>query len=198
METKQLIDSLMLAIDSALANVHTHTIARVTAVGEKTVSCRPVINRVVEGESIALPEFIEVPPVFMQGGGSYTAYPITVDDYCLLLITERCFDRWYAGQDYQSPPEIRMHDYSDGFALIGINPFANAITIPSDIRQVGDAHRTGQQTIIGDVIVTGSITATGDIEADGEVTGGGVALSTHVHPIAWTDPAGSGSTGAPA
>jgi len=178
-ETKQLIDSLMLAIDNALANVHTATIAKVTAVDEKTISCRPVINRVVDGESVELPEFIEVPPIFMQGGGSYTAYPIAVDDYCLLLFTERCFDRWYKGQDYQPPAELRMHDYSDGFALIGINPFASAITIPTDIRQVGDAHRTGQQTIIGDVIVTGNITATGEVTALSD--GASVGLSTHLH-----------------
>ncbi len=175
----------MLAIDNALANVHTATIARVTAVGAKTISCRPVINRVIDGETVELPEFIEVPPVFMQGGGSYTAYPIAVGDYCLLLFTERCYDRWYAGQDYQPPAELRMHDYSDGFALIGINPFASAITIPSVIQQTGDANLDGNITITGSLVVTG------------EITGNGVALSTHTHPITWTDPAGSGDSGAP-
>ena len=193
----------MIAIDNALANVHTATIAKVTAVGEKTISCRPVINRVVDGQSVELPEFIEVPPVFMQGGGSYTAYPIAIDDYCLLLFTERCFDRWYKGQDYQPPAELRMHDYSDGFALIGINPFASAITIPSVIQQTGDRNhtgnvtRTGNMTIEGNLDLTGNLTVTGTINADGEITGNGVALSTHTHPYSWTDPAGSGNTGAP-
>ena len=181
-EQKQLIDSLMLAIDNALANVHTSAIARVTAVGEKTISCRPVINRLIDGESVALPEFVEVPPIFMQGGGSYTAYPIAVDDYCLLLFTERCFDRWYKGQDYQSPAELRMHDYSDGFALIGINPFAGAITIPSVIQQTGDTNITGNLTVIGSIVATG------------EITGNGVDLSTHTH--GGVDP-GLGDTGEP-
>lgn len=177
-ESKQLVDSLMIAIDSTLANVHTHTIARVTAVGEKTISCRPVINRVVDGESITLPEFIEVPPVFMQGGGSYTAYPIAIGDYCLLMISERCFDRWYQGQDYKSPAQRRMHDYSDGFALIGINPFAGAITIPSVIQQTGDT------------IIDGDVTINGQLTVDGKV------INDHMHPYSWTSGAGSSVTGA--
>src|SRR5699024_8744323 len=108
-------------IFEALANLHTIVVARVTVVHDTTVNCRPVINRVVNGESIALPEFIEVPPVFLQGGSSYTAHPIAPGNSCLLLITERCFDRWYAGSDFQPPLEMRMHDYSDGFALVGVN-----------------------------------------------------------------------------
>lgn len=197
MEAKQLIDSLMLAINNALANVHTTTIARVTGVDEKTISCRPVINRVVDGVSIELPEFVEVPPIFMQGGGSYTAYPIAVDDYCLIFITERCFDRWYKGQDYQPPAELRMHDYSDGFALIGINPFANAITIPSVIQQTGDINHDGNVTRTGDMTIEGNFNLTGNLTVTDEITGNGVVLSTHTHPYTWTDPAGAGTTGPP-
>lgn len=197
MERKQLVETLMLAIDSSLANVHTVAIARVTAVGEKTISCRPVINRDVDGRSVELPVFVDVPPVFMQGGGSYTAYPIAIDDYCLLLFSERCFDRWYGGQDYQSPSELRMHDYSDGLALVGINPLAQAITIPSVIQQTGDTNYSGNVTVVGDMAITGSLTVTGSITAQGEITGNGVALSTHTHPYSWTDPGGSADTDGP-
>lgn len=181
-ETEQLVDVLMTAIGQALADTHTATIARVTKVNTSTVNCRPVISRVVDGQKIDLPEFIEVPPLFLQGGGSYTAHPIAVGDYCLLVITERCFDRWYGGQDYQAPLEFRMHDYSDGIAIVGVNPLAGAITIPNVIQRTGDTNedgnithqgnrtQTGNQTINGDLTVDGDITVTGNIECLGTIS----------------------------
>lgn len=182
MENKELLDTLNAAISGALSNVHTTTIALVTKVSDKTIDCKPVIARVVKGQTIELPEFIEVPPVVMQGGTSHIAFPIAVGDYCLLIITERCFDRWYDGQDDQPPLELRMHDYSDGVALVGLNPLASAITIPTVIQMTGDINITGDLDLTGDLTVTGNITATGEITA---ISGGAsVSLSTHTHTSA--------------
>jgi len=183
-EKLRLTDIIADAIGEALSNLHTATIAKVTAVQEKTISVQPVINRVVDGKSITLPQFTKVPPLFMQGGGSYTAHPIAVGDYCLLILTERCFDRWYSGSDFQDPAEFRMHDYSDGIAIVGINPQAGALTIPSVIQQTGDANadgdhthqgdrtQTGDQTIIGDLHVDGNVTVTGNITCLGTIAAG--------------------------
>ena len=183
-EKRQLIDILNSAIGEALSNLHTATIAKVTAVQAKTISVQPVINRVVDGKSIKLPQFTKVPPLFMQGGGSYTAHPIAVGDYCLLIFTERCFDRWYSGSDFQDPAEFRMHDYSDGIALVGVNPQAGALTIPSVIQQTGDTNQdgdythqgdrtqTGDQTIIGNLHVDGNVTVTGNITCQGTIAAG--------------------------
>jgi hypothetical protein len=192
-EKRQLIDILNSAIGEALSNLHTATIAKVTGVQAKTISVQPVINRVVDGKSITLPQFTKVPPLFMQGGGSYTAHPIAVGDYCLLILTERCFDRWYSGADFQDPAEFRMHDYSDGIAIVGINPKAGALTIPSVIQHTGDTNQdgdythqgdrtqTGNQTIIGDLHVDGNITCTGKLTA-ATATIGGIDFGTHTHP----------------
>ena len=183
-EKLRLTDIIADAIGEALSNLHTATIAKVTAVQAKTISVQPVINRVVDGKSIQLPQFTKVPPLFMQGGGSYTAHPIAVGDYCLLILTERCFDRWYSGSDFQDPAEFRMHDYSDGIAIVGINPTAGALTIPSVIQQTGDANadgdhthqgdrtQTGNQTIIGDLHVDGNVTVTGNITCLGTIAAG--------------------------
>jgi len=175
-EKRQLIDVMNDAIEFALSNLHTATIAKVTGVQAKTISVQPVTNRVVNGQSIRLPEFIEVPPVFMQGGGSYTAHPIAVGDYCLLVLTERCFDRWYGGADFQSPAEFRMHDYSDGLAIVGVNPMAGALTIPSVIQQTGDTNQDGNYTHqgdrsqVGDLTITGDLTLTGNMQVNGNIT----------------------------
>lgn len=169
-ETKRLLNTVNAAILDALADLHTATIAKVTSVGETTISCQPVINRVVSGDSETLPEFIKVPPIFMHGGTSHESYPITVGDYCILFIMERCFDRWYDGQDNQPPAELRMHDYSDGFALVGIQNKAGAITIPDVITQIGDKYLEGNHEHVGDIDQTGDYTQTGAFDLTGDFT----------------------------
>jgi len=226
MNTKrELIDVMNDAIEFALSNLHTATIAKVTGVQSKTISVQPVINRVYQGRSIALTEFVEVPPVFMQGGGSHTAYPIAVGDYCLLILTERCFDRWYGGADFQSPAEFRMHDYSDGLAIVGVNPLASAITIPSVIQQTGDTNQDGDYTRQGSLVqqgdmeITGDFILNGDMQVNGNITcsgtisagnfsglGGGTMTSTSdikskgisltTHTHSGVEP-GTGNTGGP-
>ena len=161
-EKKQLLDIITAVIDDSLANLHTAAIARVTKVNETTINCQPVIARVVNGEKIELPEFQEVPPMFLQGGTSYTAHPIAVGDYALLIFTERCFDSWYAGVDGDIPLEYRMHDYSDGFAIVGLNPLSGAITIPERITQIGDTYQEGNYEHVGNKTQEGNATQTGD------------------------------------
>jgi hypothetical protein len=232
-EQYQLTDTIEIAIQEALSNIHTATIAKVENVSSTTIDVKPVINRKVNGVSYELPLFTEVPPLFLQGGSSYLAHPIAPGDYCLLIITERCFDRWYEGQDFTDPAEFRMHDYSDGIAIVGINPKAGAITIPQVIQMTGNTNQDGDYThqgdrihtgnydLTGDFIQLGNMTVTGNVQVNGNITctgtiaaanfmglsGGamtseadiisdGISLQNHTHPYTWTDPGGSGSTGA--
>lgn len=166
------------SLEYVLSNLHTATVAKVTTVNSTTINCRPVISRYVDGNEIQLPEFVDVPPLFMMGGSSYTAHPIAAGDYCLLIFTERCFDRWYEGNDFQLPAEYRMHDYSDGFALIGVLPRASAITIPSEIKRVGNITQNGNITRTGDVDMTGDFEMTGDMTINGDLVVNGNITST--------------------
>ena len=179
----QLTDVLNDTIKEALSNVHTATIAIVTAVNTNTINVKPVINRQVNGRSIELPEFIDVPVLVMQGGTSSLTFPIAVGDYCVVLLTERCFDRWFDGQNFVSPPELRMFDYSDGIALVGVNPRANLKTIPADTTLEGDFIINGNLDIVGDLDVTGTIHATGTITSDDDVIAGVISLKNHTHPF---------------
>lgn len=157
----ELNDVMNDAMITALANTHTIVIAKITAVGAVTIDAQPVIQRVVDGQAVTLPVFPSVPPVFLSGGTSYDAHPIAVDDYCLLLVSERCFDRWYGGADNVPPIEQRMHDYSDCFALVGVSPASMAKTIPTTIERFGDS------TVTGDWIHTGNYTLTGLLDVTG-------------------------------
>ena len=172
----QLIDVINKAIKNAVLDIHTATVAKVIKVNEKTIDVKVVINKQFDGESLEFTEFIEVPPVFMQGGGSYSAHPIAIGDYCLLMMTERCFDNWYSGRDNVVPPEFRTHDYSDAFAIVGINPLGKAITIPEVITNIGDTYNEGNiehkgnLTQEGDTNRTGKLTQEGDIDQTGNQT----------------------------
>lgn len=178
---EELHDTIGQGMEFALADVHTIVVAKITSVNDITIGCTPAINRVVDGQSRQLPEFIEVPPVIIQGGGSYIAEPINVGDYCLVLISERCYDAWYAGSDFVSPLEMRMHDYSDGFALCGVNPLASAISIPKENRlMMGNTDHSGDLAITGNLTVTGDITCTGRLTV-GAATIGGIDFGTHTH-----------------
>ncbi len=178
-------------INDALANMHTIAIAKVTQVKAKTINCKPVMARVVNGKKIELPEFSDVPCVNLQGGSSYLHMPTKAGDYCLLLISERCFDGWYNGQDFEKPLEYRMHDYSDSFAIIGINPSGSALTIPDIIEFMGDKLMEGDHEHNGDLnhtgntIQTGNHTQTGIMSIIGpfQQTGGGGAPATFVSDI---------------
>ncbi len=170
MRNEELYETINEALSFLQSNLHTNVVCKVTAVNEKTISCKPVTNRVVGGVSKELPDFIEVPPIFMSGGSSYMAHPISVGDYCLLFIAERCFDAWFGGDDFVSPVEMRMHDYSDGFALVGIQNKAGAITIPDVTALVGDMTAEGNWVHEGDLEQTGDQVTTGKIESTVSVT----------------------------
>lgn len=187
---RELSDVLFDVLETWQAGIHTITVGKVTAVREKTIDVQPVVNSIVDGVSRKLPLLIKVPPVFLTGGASYVALPITVGDYALIFITERSFDRWYAGVDNEPPLEFRMHDYSDGFALVGLEPFASAITIPSEttingIMRLGVANPTDFAALAGKVLAELDL-----VKADFDALK--AAYDAHTHTSS-----GSGPPGAP-
>lgn len=152
MSDTELIDQI---IQRALLEVHTCLVGRVERVRSTTIDVQPVTKKVLNGSIIDMPLFSQVPPIFMQGGSSYEAYPISVGDYCLLFVSESNTEKWYSGQDNQQPNEDRMFDYSDSFALVGVNPAAQAKAIPAKTKAVGDKDIEGIYTHDGDIILNG-------------------------------------------
>ncbi|WP_373073889.1 Gp138 family membrane-puncturing spike protein [Sulfurimonas sp.] len=197
-ENPSLENVLLMAIAEALRNTHTSLIAKVTKVNQKTINCIPVISRVVNDEKIDLPEFAEVPILNFLGGSSSIQMPISVGDYCILFVSERCFDGWYNGQDFEKPLEARIHDYSDSIAFVGLKNKDGELDIPTVITMLGDAYQkgdyvhegdrdqtgdytlTGDQTINGNLQVNGNITCTGTISAANFSGLGGGSLTSNV------------------
>lgn len=185
MKRRALIEALSKATDRARQELPGVTVCKVTAVRSRTIDARPCIARVVNGETVLMPVFVDVPPIFLQGGDTYDAHPIAVGDYCLVVVTERAYDRWYNGVDNVPPAEARFHDYSDGFALVGVNPEQLAIPIPQGhISLVGDSVVEGDYTHTGDYDLTGDLSQTGNYTLTGNQT---ISVELTVNGVAWSN-----------
>ena len=178
--SKPTLESTILnSIRGSLVDTHTTLIAKITKVNQKTIDCKPVISRLVNDKTVDLPVFIEVPIINFLGGSSSIQMPLAVGDYVILLVMERCFDNFYAGNDFQPPLEARIHDYSDSIAICGIKNMFGELDIPDVITIMGDAYfqgnhehngnlsRNGNVNIIGNVNIDGTLAVTGDIILNG-------------------------------
>lgn len=173
-------DATLVAIRAALMNVHTTTVGIVKSynLAQQTVKVQPALKRVtVDGRSMTIPVCPDVPVVFL--GGALT-FDINAGDECLLIFSERCIDRWWKSGGVQEPAELRFHDLSDGFAVIGPNSLPNLIAAlgsGTELRlrdgSVRVALRNGQ-------VLLGTSTATG---AELVPMVNGVCLAKGIEPL---------------
>lgn len=71
-------------------------------------------------ELVKIPIIPDVPIIFTGGGGYTLTFPVAVGDECLAVFANRCIDAWWQNGGIQPQMEFRVHDLSDGFALIGV------------------------------------------------------------------------------
>lgn len=90
-----------------------------------TVSVEPAIQAQIESPVtrdfvwINLPLLVDVPVVFPAAGGFTITFPIQLGDECLVVFASRCIDTWWSTSSKGPQSDLRLHDLSDGFALIG-------------------------------------------------------------------------------
>lgn len=154
---------------------------------------------------VNLPALPDVPVVYLGGGGFVATFPIQPGDEALVIFSSRCIDGWWQQGGVQPQAELRMHDLSDGFAIIGPRSLAKALTNVStstvQLRSLdGSTYfelAGGQVANIvapGGLNITGDITITGKVTATKEGTFNGIPVSTHLHTGVT---AGSSNTGEP-
>lgn len=69
---------------------------------------------------VPYPPLLKVPVQFPSGGGFTLTFPISPGDECLVLFHDREFDNWFTSGQVVPPTSARVHDLSDGFALVGV------------------------------------------------------------------------------
>lgn len=160
-----------------------------------------------------LPLLLDCPVQFPAGGGCTLTFPVKPNDECLVVFASRCIDSWWQSGGIQAQAELRMHDLSDGFALLGFRSQPRVIvgvsTVSAQLRSddgvafveinptthAVNATTTGPMaltaplvTINGDVKVNGRVDTTGDMKA------GTISLQTHRTSQVQT---GTGTSGVP-
>lgn len=177
-----------------------------------TVEAKPSIQVRVRNPDqtyrwLEIPVTVDVPLVFPSGGGFTLTFPVAIGDECLLVFASRCIDSWWQQGGCPVPAEIRMHDLSDGFAILG--PRSQPRVLPSinttdvvlrndsgtskvSIKAGGDVDVTTSANVTitaAQVTITGNVVITGTLAAGGKNVGG-----THTHtPV----DSGLGRTGVP-
>lgn len=97
-------------------------------------------------------------PVWMpHAGGFHFTLPVVEGDECLVIFLERDVSRWYENGVEQSPETRRLHDISDGIALVGLDRKSRRID-PYNALDLVISNDAGDQSII--------LRENGDIEVE--------------------------------
>jgi hypothetical protein len=73
------------------------------------------------------PALIDIPVIVLGGQVAFLSLPINVGDECVILFNDRDMDNWFAGSNSNGPATGRLHNFSDGIALIGIRSSTKAL-----------------------------------------------------------------------
>lgn len=73
------------------------------------------------------PLLLESPVFVLQGGDDHITFPIKKGDNCIILFNDRQIDQWLNLGDGLPPAVGRVHDISDGMALVGVRPFPKSL-----------------------------------------------------------------------
>ena len=186
--------------------------------GKQTVEVQPAIKANITAsdgtvQAQAMPLLVDVPVQFPAGSGHSMTFPVASGDECLVVFSSRCIDGWWANGGVQAQAEGRMHDLSDGMALLGFRSQPRALSsvsttsvqLRSDDGETyvdvnGPAktltlHSMATSFLIDGGAGTVGITAPNGVVVDGPTlactgevikgfNGVEVHLGTHVHPTA--------------
>lgn len=133
---------------------------------------------------VNMPLCLDCPVVFPGGGGVTLTFPVAAGNECLLIFASRGIDYWWQNGGIQPPAEARMHDLSDGFALVGVRSqprkLAGVSTSHAQLRSDDgntyvDLDPTGSAVKIKAATITldGNVTVTGTSHLEGKITGDG-------------------------
>ena len=73
------------------------------------------------------PTLLDVPVCILSGGTGALTFPIAAGDVCLVLFNDRDFDKFWETGSVVLPNSARLHDLSDGLAIVGFRTKASPL-----------------------------------------------------------------------
>ena len=172
-------ESLRVAMDGTLANLWTALPAIIISVdyAKQTLTAQPTITGNATDKNgnvtnVKMPLLVDVPFQSFGGANFVVTMPNLEGSECLIVFSSRCIDGWWLNGGVQPQIDQRMHDLSDGMAVIGFNSqkrlIPNYSTSAVEVRTFDGVTKIG--LVAGTVTITAANThITGALQVDGTI-----------------------------
>lgn len=171
-------DVINTMIERKLSEVHTCLPAKIVKYDYETqkATVQPLIKKVyLDDEEESLPLIVNVPVIWPRTQKTSLTFPIEVDDYVMLLFSERSLELFLEMGKEQKPGDTRMFDLTDAIAIPGLYPFSakGLATNNDDVLLVYDKSsvrikRNGDFEIIGEKDSLFTLKGDSTVEIDGD------------------------------
>ena len=119
-------NAMAAALQGLQADIQTAMPAIIQSFDPLTQTCtaQPCLQMLVTNPDnskqwITIKIVVDILVIFPAGGGFTLTFPVKQGDECLLIFSSRCIDNWWVTGKISQQAELRMHDISDGFAILG-------------------------------------------------------------------------------
>ena len=179
-------------------NIHVALPAIITEIDYEKQTCKAqaVIREFINNKYVDIPEFMDIPFFILSGGDYAITMPIKKDDECLIVFADSCIESWWQSGGIQNPIEIRNHDLSDCFAIVGFRSqdkkledvsndslqIRNRNNVLAEFKEDSIKIQTGENVIIS-IDSNNEITIKADsIKLDSDnITIAGINFKSHTH-----------------
>lgn len=166
---QQTINDLLMQKTMKMSHTAMPGIVQSFDIEEQTVTVQPAImERVIdengEVKEVTLPTLLDVPVVFPRAGGFSLTMPISKGDECLVVFADFCIDAWWASGGVQAQEDIRRHDLSDGFAIMGVWSQVKKVPNYSQTKAVLQHEASGNKVEVSQ----DSVNLVGNIKVNGQ------------------------------
>lgn len=211
-------EGLRIAMETHQSHMWTALPGTVTGVdlGAQTVSVQPTIQGSVTApdgstQAVNLPVLVDVPIVWPRAGGFALTFPIAAGDEVLVVFASRCIDSWWQSGGVGVQAEARMHDLSDGFAILAptSQPKKFNGVSSSNVQLRDEAGSTyveitpgGAARVVGassidieapTVNIAGTVNIDGQINhSGGDLVSNGITFGSHKHTGVQSGPSNTG------
>lgn len=121
---------LDMKVREAMSALNCHQVGTIQSFNASKQTATVSINMklTVGGVVKDYPLLVDVPVFVLGGGDRVVTIPIQTGDTCLVLFNDRDIDNWFSSGIATTPNSTRLHDLSDGLALVGFRSAANPVS----------------------------------------------------------------------
>lgn len=134
-----LADLLNLYKKDTMLNLNCHAIAEIQSfnttnqTATATINYKRTVFKIDPVTSLNVPVqenypvLLDCPVIILGGGSAHLTFPIEPGDDCIVLFNDRDIDNWFQSGQTVPLATSRLHSFSDGLILVGINSLLDSL-----------------------------------------------------------------------